>query len=216
MRRIINPLEYVGRRFGRLFVESEAGKGKNGEKLANCVCDCGNRKIVRVGDMLRGRIVSCGCKLKEQNAKIGNTRRTHGCTDTKLYIKWLDMKGRCNNPNNHTYKDYGGRGIKVCDEWMDFQVFMEWALSHNYRDDLSLERKDVNGNYAPDNCEWIPFSQQAWNKRNTVFITYRNETKAMGQWAKELGVRYDTLRYRHQRGWSDEEIIEGRRHGKES
>lgn len=211
MRRKISPLEYVGKRFGRLIVISEAGKGKYGEKLANCICDCGNTKIARVGDMLRGRVVSCGCKIKEQNAKIGEKRRTHGCTDTKLYTKWLQMKERCKR--DKYYKD---AGITVCEEWLDFTTFMKWAMDHGYNETLSLERKDNKEGYSPDNCKWIPFSEQAWNKRNTVFITYHGKTKAMGRWAKELGIRYDTLRVRHQKGWSDEEIIEGRRHNETS
>lgn len=205
MSRRINPLDYIGKRYGRLIVIGEAGKGKYGEKLFRCICDCGKEATSNVYNLQHGRIVSCGCKSEERRRTIGEERRTHGCSNTRLYAKWLEMKERCKFD-----KYYNDRGIKVCDEWMDFAIFKEWSETHGYEEGLSIERKDINGGYSPDNCKWIPFSEQAWNKRNTVYITYRGETKAMAIWAREKGIKYDTLRSRRDRGWSDEEIIEGR------
>ena len=205
MRRRIDPLDYIGKRYGRLVVIGEAGKGKYGEKLFRCLCDCGKEANSNAYNLQHGRIVSCGCKSEERRRAIGEERRTHGCSNTRLYEKWLEMKERCKRD-----KYYKAAGITVCEDWLDFSVFMKWSVEHGYEDNLSLERKDNKKGYSPDNCEWIPFSEQAWNKLNTIFITYHGETKAMGRWAKETGIKYDTLRNRHQRGWTDEEIIEGR------
>ena len=119
---------------------------------------------------------------------------SHGMTGHPLYKSWKRIKNRCYNKNSDDYKDYGGRGIVMCDEWKDdFVEFMYWALKHGWRQDLTIERKDVNGNYSPNNCTWIPMKEQAKNKRNVRLITYKEETHNLAEWARIIGMSRHTL-----------------------
>ena len=113
------------------------------------------------------------------------------------------MKSRCYNPNNKSYKNYGARGIKVCDEWLtDSRKFVEWSLVSGWKKGLTLDRIDVNGNYEPNNCRWTSYEVQNNNRRNTVYITFNNQSKPVTQWAKELSISATTLRNRIKNGWS--------------
>lgn len=127
-----------------------------------------------------------------------------------LWNSYHSMKKRCLNPNCKRYKDYGGRGIKVCDEWlMGFDYFAEWAYNNGYAEGLTIERKDVDGNYCPENCCWITLKQQARNKRETVKVTYRGEEKPLIQWCEELNLHYDTMHDRITvKKWSVEKAFE--------
>ena len=108
---------------------------------------------------------------------------------TRLYYSWKGMKGRCNNSNHSDYHNYGERGIKVCEEWYDFIPFMEWAFANGYREDLTLDRKDNNGNYCPENCRWATQLEQGKNKRNNVWITIEEQTHTLEEWSKISGIR---------------------------
>lgn len=182
----------IGKRFGRLIVEKLAFI-KNKNTYWVCKCDCGNYKTVYRGGLTSGDIISCGCYREEYKHEFG---KKHNMSKTKLYQRWSAMIQRCNNPKNDRYINYGGRGIKVCEEWMDSSNFIKWALDNGYRDDLSLERKNVNGNYEPNNCEFIPLKQQYENKTNSNLITFNGKTQTLSSWAKELGINRETLRYR--------------------
>ena len=120
----------------------------------------------------------------------------HGGHGTRLYSIWRGMTTRCNIKNTDYYKHYGGKGVKVCDEWKDFPAFYEWATANGYRENLTIERKDVNGDYCPENCCWIPLSEQMKNTTRTVLITYNNITKNQKEWANDIGISPDTLKYR--------------------
>ena len=130
----------------------------------------------------------------------------------KLYGVWGSMLSRCNNPNHHLYKNYGGRGIKVCKEWNDFSAFREWAIKNGYvegenRRQCSIDRIDVNGNYEPSNCRWATAETQMNNRRVNVSLTYGGETKTLSQWAKALGINYSTICSRYCRGWDIERML---------
>lgn len=202
-----NLIDMTGMTFGHLTVIKRApDKIISGEKVVHwyCKCDCGNPELAIVsGHNLRnGHTISCGCR-------IGGV--THGKSNTNIYKVYGDMFQRCKNPNCDRYKDYGGRGIFICDEWDGygdgFVNFYEWSMANGYSDDLTIDRIDNNGPYAPWNCRWTTMEEQSNNRRNNVLITCDGETLTASQWAKKLGVRPETLLARHKRGWSDEDII---------
>lgn len=138
----------------------------------HCVCDCGNTKDVLQQNLVNGHVKSCGCFLSERNREriteynrtIG--RETHGETKTRLYHTWIGIKARCFDQKSDAFHNYGGRGITMCDEWKNsFVSFKSWAIENGYSDNLTIDRKDVNGNYCPDNCRWVSMSIQEFNKR---------------------------------------------------
>lgn len=125
----------------------------------------------------------------------------------RLHNIYYKMRQRCNNPNNIDYKNYGGRGITYCEEWEETQNFIDWALSHGYTDELTLDRIDVNGNYCPENCRWITIEQQQRNRRNNKYIEWDNETHCYNEWDEILGYPPGTIRQRLHRGWSVERAM---------
>jgi len=141
-----------------------------------------------------------GNKIRIEKLISRNT--THGlCKDknghkTRLYNIYRRMRQRCSDKNTDDYKIYGGRGILVCNEWRDYKNFYDWATNNGYAENLSIERADVNGNYEPNNCKWIPLKDQARNKRNNHKITFRGQTKVLAEWSDILGIESSLLRYR--------------------
>ena len=131
---------------------------------------------------------------------------------SKLYAIWAGIKTRCYNPNSPNYKNYGARGIAMCDEWQCYPKFEEWALNNGYDPncgykELSIERIDNNANYSPENCIWATPKTQMNNTRRNVFVTYKGERKTLSQWADSAGIRYSTFMSRYGRGWGFERII---------
>ena len=156
--------DLVGQKFGRLTVISRA---ENVKRLTrwNCICECGNSTVVYGGHLRSGATKSCGCLCKETASKNNSTHRK---TKTRLFTTWQNMFTRCNNKNHKQYKNYGARGIQVCDEWKDFVIFYEWAIQNGYNDNLTIDRIDNDGNYCPENCQWITLSENVkkeWRKR---------------------------------------------------
>ncbi|MDO5020500.1 MAG: hypothetical protein Q4E29_08565 [Lachnospiraceae bacterium] len=145
--------------------------------------------------------ITCPCQEKYSH---------HEKSYTRLYRTYQNMKRRCYNPNNTFYKGYGGRGIRVCDEWLGkygFNHFMDWALSHGYADNLSIDRIDVDGNYEPSNCRWTTVYKQNLNKTNTLYATINGVTKPVVEWCKDYGVAYSCVKSRARRGMSYEDAI---------
>ena len=147
--------DLTGNRFGRLVV---LNKSQNGKWL--CLCDCGNKKEILTHSLTSGKTQSCGCLQKE---RVSTTNSKHHARGTRLHNIWLGMRNRCNTPTHVRYYRYGGRGIKVCEQWGEFINFRDWALSHGYKDNLTLDRIDNNGNYEPSNCRWVTYKEQFKN-----------------------------------------------------
>lgn len=190
-------IDLSGEQFGRLTVIKRVeNRGKRTMFL--CKCDCGKETIVTQSSLVRGNTQSCGCLWKE---KVGKKSITHGMSGTRLHTIWKNLRQRCENKNHKQYSDYGGRGITVCAEWGDFETFYNWAMANGYKDTLSIDRKDNNKGYSPDNCHWTDKYTQARNKRNLVMITYKGKTQCVSAWAEELGIPYEILRLRIQHGW---------------
>ena len=200
----MNRLNLVNHTFGRLKV-TDFAYSKNGRSFWKCKCECGNKKIIIGKDLCNGRINSCGC-LRVETSRSRMT--THGATNSRLYHIWTAMKQRCETSKKEKFiKDYQNRGIKICTEWHDFAVFQKWALKNGYKDNLSIDRIDNNKGYYPENCRWADNITQANNKRNNRWLTYNNKTQTIAQWARELGMNYNTLDQRIRMGWSVEKAF---------
>lgn len=160
-------IDLSGSRFGRLSVLRRAENIRRAAAWL-CYCDCGNYATVRVDNLRGGQTKSCGCLHHEVLVKTGKTANLrHGMKSDPVYSVWANMKDRCHNPRNHAWKDYGGRGITVCERWRNsFVAFIEDMGKRP--EGLTLDRIDCNGNYEPSNCRWATWTEQANNKRNTV------------------------------------------------
>lgn len=204
-----NALEIIGEKYGRLTVVGfHYIKGRGW--LWECKCDCGNiLHDAKPSAVRSGNTRSCGCLQREQFIKnCPEKRRKHGMSETRLYSVWSQMKGRCECKTNEAYKNYGGRGIEVCDEWHDFQNFYEWATTNGYAKWLTLERKDVNRGYEPENCCWISKKEQAKNKRNNRYVEVDGKTLTLKEACELKGVPYKAVHLRvTRRGWDVDKAL---------
>lgn len=143
--------------------------------------------------------------------KSGDTRGcqiTHGHSKDRIYNIWCDMKRRCRNPKNKRYNRYGGRGIDICSEWESFPSFYDWAMTTGYSDQLSIERIDIDKNYTPENCKWIPMSLQQRNTSRSRWITANGETHTLVEWSEITGISADVIKDRLIKlGWSEQEAV---------
>lgn len=184
----------VGQKFGRLTVLEDLGTNdKSGRKL-RCKCDCGKEVIVSQILLRTGNTQSCGC-LHSDSVSLRNKETACWNGDSKseyerLYHIWCAMRNRCDSTSNIHYDLYGGRGIKVCPEWYDWFTFKNWALSHGYSNELTIDRINSNGNYEPNNCRWATYKEQANNVSNNKLITYKGKTQTLSQWCDELNLDY--------------------------
>ncbi len=200
-------VDLTGCRFGRLVVVERAeNRGKN--VCWHCRCDCGTNKIISTHVLRSGLSNSCGCLQREIASVYGHANATHGMTNTRIYQIWAALKARCFCPSNHRYADYGGRGITVCPEWAEsFETFRDWALANGYSDDLTIDRKDNDGPYSPENCRWSSVKTQSNNRRSNVVLSYNGRTLTLAEWSEETGISYGTLHRRIQKGWSIERAL---------
>lgn len=188
-----------GKRFGRLTAIKYIGKSKGKQTLWECKCDCGNIAIVHQQNLKSGHTSSCGC----YNSEVASKReKEHGQSGTRLYNIWHDMIYRCYNSNHRSYKDYGGKGIIVCNEWKDdFEAFRNWAIENGYKENLSIDRIDSDKNYCPENCRWATDIQQANNTSRNLVFTVDGHTDTLANLCRKYDIPYSLAHSRVYRNW---------------
>ena len=200
-----NLIDLTGQRFGKLVV---LRKADDTEKLTGqssswvCKCDCGNTTVVRSIFLRNGETKSCGCAKSSLN----------GGSKSPLYSRWRSMIRRCESSKDNGYKDYGGRGISVCNDWHNFDIFEKWAYENGYSKsentyDCTLDRIDVDGNYCPENCRWIGMKGQCNNRRSNHYIELNGIIHTLKEWAEIYNIDYRTVKGRLHRGWSEYESL---------
>lgn len=182
---------------------------QNGKAIATCQCDCGNIWTGRLSHIGKHNTTSCGCRRKE----VLN-RTTHGQSIRKngdvspLYKVWKSIKQRCTNPCDNNYKNYGGRGIIMCEEWLESSdAFFKWAEKNGYNDKLQIDRIDNNAGYSPKNCRFVDRKTNMRNVRNNIYLTINGDTKLLLEWSVQSGIPYSTLWARVKRGWSGPSLL---------
>lgn len=187
-------IDITGKIFNDVEVLSRVENNKHNKAKFKCKCHCGNEFFCLGSSLKSGNTKSCGC-LSRAN------RRTHGGTGTKLYYVWHDMIRRCYNTNHKNYKRYGYRGIKVCLDWKsDFSNFKEWSVDNGYKEGLSIDRIDNNGNYEPSNCRWVDMKVQSNNRSNTIWIYYNEEVMRLSELAEINNIDYFELYEEYRKG----------------
>jgi len=203
------PENLIGKRFGRLLVLERVDEHAR-NILWKCQCDCGATKIVRGGNLKNGNVRSCGCLASESSTRFV---KIHGKSQTRLFRVWSGIKNRCLCKTDKHYKDYGGRGIKVCDEWKDdFQAFYDWAMGNGYDETApkgvcTIDRIDNNKGYSPENCRFVGLKVQANNKRTNHLVDCGNAKITVAEATDIANLDYNTMLRRVERGWNIEDAI---------
>lgn len=191
-------IDLTGMKFGKLLAIARNGSRQNGPGTCPtwlCLCDCGNMKTISAPNLRSGVTQSCGC-----------IQRRHGMFGTPEYSAWNSMMRRCLNKKQANYKNYGGRGITVCEKWKDFAVFFE-DMGPRPSQAHSLDRINNMGNYEPSNCRWATWTQQARNKRNSRVLIVAGESATVPEWAEKTGLGRSTIKERLRRGWDPERAV---------
>lgn len=198
-------LNIIGKKFHRLTVLERVPRV--GDSRWKCKCDCGNITHALGYNLTGGAVKSCGCLQREEASKYMTKKKTiHGMARTRQYRIWNGMKNRCLNPNSEGYKDYGAKGITVCERWHKFMNFWE-DMKEGYSDNLSIDRKDNEKGYCKENCRWIDMVGQANNRTNNRPITLNGVTMNLHQWARKTGIKPNTIDERLKRGWTLEKAL---------
>lgn len=210
-------IDLTGQRFGRLTVikrvEDYIQPNGHHATMWLCKCECGNHTTVQAGHLKSGYTTSCGCFQKERTSTMFTKNglfKKNGLINLRLYNIWACMKTRCYNSNDKRYKDYGGRGIKICNEWRDdFQNFYDWSIANGYSEDLTIDRIDNDKGYFPENCRWVDRKTQQRNRRNNRIITINGESHCLSEWCEILNLNYAKVKARlDQCHWSPEKALE--------
>jgi hypothetical protein len=197
-------LNLNGQKFGKLSVVSPC-ESRGGALYWVCLCECGNVVTIKGANLVFGITKSCGCLQKEM---LKARRTTHGHSGTQAYYTWFAIIKRCYNKDRVEYKNYGARGITVCEEWRsDPTLFCAWMVEKGYRKGLTVERINNDGNYSPQNCRLATRKEQSRNTRTNRFIEINGETRTVAEWAEKYNLKYDTVRFRLIRGYKGDSLI---------
>ena len=197
--------DLTGKKFNMLTVQSFAYI-KESHAYWNCICDCGKTSVVCGSRLISNRTRSCGC-LGPGLSRTRNATQ-NGASKTRLYRLLYGMRDRCYNKNGKDYKNYGGRGIRICDEWLQNpNTFIQWANDNGYKNGLSIDRINVNGNYEPNNCRWVSAKTQANNRRSNLIITFEGKTMSAAEWCELKGWNRHVIPERLRKGWSLERAM---------
>lgn len=186
-----NKRDLSGLRFGHLIVIRENGRSSQSNVKWLCKCDCGNEVSVNSSYLITKHTSSCGCFKKECST---NRFTTHGQTGTHLYKIWASMIQRCHDRKSKSFKSYGEKGVSVCNEWREFEGFYSWAINNGYKETLSIDRIDCEGNYSPNNCQWIPLSLNREKHRDSIMLNYQGEERPLKTWCDKLNLPTQTVR----------------------
>jgi len=199
--------DLTGKTFNRLTVKRSVIV--NRKTKWECECSCGKTTIVEGLALINGHTKSCGCLHKDAMAERAKRAKTYGFTRHRLYTCYYRMRRRCERPTDPSYPRYGGRGIKVCDEWKnDIMAFINWGIENGYQEGLSIDRIDNDGDYTPDNCRWADATTQSNNRRTNQYITFDGESHTYAEWGRITGISPLTIRSRIvDLGWSVEEAL---------
>lgn len=211
MARKSRNMDLTGMQFGMLKVLRQDIEHSKHERRWICECQCNSKNIVsrKTSTLLSDSQSSCGCLNNKRMREEALSRKKHGLSNTRLFGVWHNMKGRCFNLSDKQFKWYGARGISVCDEWKDdFSKFYEWSIENGYAQGMSIDRINVNGNYSPDNCRWVPLNQQARNKRNVPLYDYNGVLVTGPEFAREHGMTDEFVYHRLKSGKSFDDMIE--------
>ena len=194
----------AGDKHGRLTLISEGIRSLSGKKTWVCLCSCGNTKTILQCSIRSGRTKSCGCLRKETCSK---NHTTHGKSDSSTYTVRLNMINRCTKPSDKRYSDYGGRGIKVCDRWLEsFENFYEDMGDRP--EGMTLDRIDNDGDYSPENCRWATCEEQVCNRRNNILVEYQGDITSFPELCRRFGLDYKKAYQRYSTlGWSIDRVI---------
>lgn len=196
----------TGKKFNKLTVVEFSHKQGN-RIYWKCLCNCGNEYTTRADSLKSGHAKSCGCH-KRESLKNCPRHIIHGERNSRLYRIWTEIFTRCNNTRNANYKNYGARGITICDEWKDFQTFYDWAISNGYSDGLTVDRIDNDKGYSPDNCRWATIKEQCNNRRTNRVYELNGEKLNIAQIAEKYNLDYQLIWGRLRKGWSIQRAIQ--------
>lgn len=197
-------VDMSGQKVGMLTVISRAENTKSNKAQWLCKCDCGNYTIVSRRHLKDYSTVSCGCYRSELAKK---QHSTHNMKGTRLYRIWSGMKDRCLNPKSKYWSKYGERGIGICKDWRKFENFYEWAIKNGYKEDLTIDRINNDGDYEPSNCRWATYKEQENNRSNNRILEYKNQSHTISEWSEIVGIKQRIISQRLIHGWTVERAL---------
>lgn len=202
-----NFKDLTGKKFYYLLVLNKTRKDKNGHWYWRCKCDCGNIKEILGSHLMQGNVKSCGCYNSKRASKFCKDKTI--IPNKRIMYIWQSMKQRCYNQKSISYKNYGAKGIKICDEWKNNpKLFYNWAIENGYRDDLTIDRIDSNKDYCPKNCRWVDWKTQMRNTNRNVIITYKGETNCVKYFIDKYNLNKFAIYSRLREKWNVKDAIE--------